>query len=67
MDVSYLVHSVLIVRDDILEVLQQASDPVVVGELVKQVGHVERGGLHEEQVGDPLVVGMIHRLHLGTT
>ena len=45
MDVSHLIHPVLIVRDDILQILNQASDSVVVGELVQHVRQVEGDGL----------------------
>ena len=41
MDVSHLVHPVLIVRDDILQILNQAGDTVVVSELVEHIRQVE--------------------------
>ena len=62
MDVSHLIHPVLIVRDDILQILNQAGDSVVVGKLVEHVRQVERDRLNQKQVGNPLVVGMVHRL-----
>ena len=62
MDVSHLIHPVLIVRDDILQILNQAGDTVVVSELVEHVRQVERDGLDQKQVGNPLVVGMVHGL-----
>ena len=62
MDVSHLIHPVLIVRDDILQILDQAGDSVVVGELVEHVRQVEGNGLDQKQVGNPLVVGMVHGL-----
>ena len=45
MDVSHLIHPALIVRDDILQILNQAGDSVVVGELVEHVRQVEGDGL----------------------
>ena len=45
MDVSHLIHPVLIVRDDILQILDQAGDSVIVSELVEHVRQVERDGL----------------------
>ena len=62
MDVSHLIHPVLIVRDDILQILNQAGDSVVVGKLVEHVRQVERDRLYQKQVGNPLVVGMVHGL-----
>ena len=62
MDVSHLVHPVFIVRDDILQILNQAGDSVVVGKLVEHVRQVEGDGLDQKQIGNPLVVGMVHRL-----
>ena len=62
MDVSHLIHPVLIVRDDILQILNQTGDSVVVGKLVEHVRQVERDRLNQKQVGNPLVVGMVHRL-----
>ena len=41
MDVSHLIHPVLIVRDDILQILNQAGDTVVVSELVEHIRQVE--------------------------
>ena len=41
MDVSHLIHPVLIVRNDILQILDQAGDSVVVSELVEHVRQVE--------------------------
>ena len=41
MDVSHLIHPVFIVRDDILQILNQAGDTVVVSELVEHVRQVE--------------------------
>ena len=62
MDVSHLIHPVFIVRDDILQILNQAGDTVVVSELVEHVRQVERDGLDQKQVGNPLVVCMVHGL-----
>ena len=42
----------------VLQVLYEQGDPVVVGELVEDVGDVEGGCLYEEEEGDPLVVGV---------
>ena len=64
MDVSHLIHPVFIVRDDILQILNQTGDSVVVGKLVEHVRQVERDRLYQKQVGDPLVVGMVHGLKL---
>ena len=41
MDVSHLIHPVLIVRDDILQILNEAGDSVVVCKLVEHVRQVE--------------------------
>ena len=41
MDVSHLIHPVFIVRDDILQILNQTGDSVVVGKLVEHVRQVE--------------------------
>ena len=62
MNVSHLIHPIFIVRDDILQILNQTGDSVVVGELVEHVRQVERDGLDQRQVGNPLVVGMVHGL-----
>ena len=48
----------------VLQVLYEQGDPVVVGELVEDVGDVEGGSLYEEEEGDPLVVGVVHGLLL---
>ena len=62
MDVSHLIHPVFIVRDNILQILNQAGDTVVVGKLVEHVRQVEGDRLNQKQVGNPLVVGMVHGL-----
>ena len=61
-DVPDLVVPVLVVGDHVLEVLYEPGDPVVVGELVHHVWQVEGCCLEEEQVGDPLVVGVVDYL-----
>ena len=48
MDISHLVHPVLIKRDDILQILYQAGDPIVVCEFVEHVWQIEGDGLDEK-------------------
>ena len=67
MDVSHLIHPVLIVRDDILQILYQAGDPVVVCKFVQHVRQVEGDGLDQEQIGNPLVIGVVDRFQLEET
>ena len=40
-NISHLVHPVLIEWDDILQILYQAGDPVVMRKFVQHIGHVE--------------------------
>ena len=48
MNISHLVHPVLIKRDDILQILYQAGDPVVVCKFVEHVWQIEGDGLDEK-------------------
>ena len=64
MNIPHLIHPVLIERDDILQILYQAGDPVVMGEFVEHVRQVEGDGLDKKQIGNPLVVGVIDRFQL---
>ena len=64
MDISHLVHPVLIKRDDILQILYEAGDPIVVCEFVEHIWQVEGDGLDEEQIGNPLVVCVVDRFQL---
>ena len=63
-NISHLVHPVLIEGDDILQILYQAGDPVVVCKFVQHVGQVEGDGLDKEQIWNPLVVGVVDRFQL---
>ena len=64
MDVSHLVHPVLIVRDDILQILYKAGDPIVVCKFVEHVRQVEGDGLDEQQIWNPLVVCVVDGFQL---
>ena len=64
MDISHLVHPVLIKRDDILQILYEAGDPIVMCEFVEHIWQVEGDGLDEEQIGNPLVVCVVYRFQL---
>ena len=64
MNISHLVHPILIKRDDILQILYQAGDPVVVCKFVEHVWQVEGDGLDKEKIRNPLVVGVVDRFQL---
>ena len=64
MNISHFVHPVLIKWDDILQILYQAGDPVVVCKFVEHVRQVEGDGLDEEQIGNPLIIGVVDRFQL---
>ena len=64
MNIPHLIHPVLIKRDDILQILNEAGDPIVVCKFVEHIWQVEGDGLDEEQIGNPLVVCVVDRFQL---
>ena len=65
MDVLDIFESVVVVRNEVVEVLQEKVQLSLVGKLVRQVEEEKKEGLEEKEEGYPLVVGTVSRMKLG--